>query len=61
MAEHRGPEDRGSADFYYGRERQPHKYVKRETGRGEERITLTDPKEIALYNKGYDEAWATKW
>lgn len=49
---HGGPRDRGSADAYYGRPKNPHKY-KGPTGHGPE-IKLTDPQEIAAYNDGYD-------
>ena len=50
---HGSPYDRGSADYYYWRPRDPHKYPEG-TGRGE-RVTLTDPEEIEAYNAGYDE------
>jgi hypothetical protein len=49
---HGGPKDRGSADAYYGRPAEPHKY---EGGTGNSpRITLTDPAEIAAYMESYD-------
>lgn len=49
---HGGPYDRGSADAYYGRVKDPHKYPNG-TYNGD-RIKLTDPKEIEAYNAGYD-------
>lgn len=49
---HGGPWDRGNADAYYGRKRDPHKYPLG-TYNGD-RITLTDPDEIEAYNAGYD-------
>jgi len=45
--------DRGSADAWYGRGRRPHKYEG--ASYSTPRIKLTDPEEIAAYNKGYDE------
>ena len=50
---HGSPYDRGSADSYYGKRRNPHKYPEG-TGHGE-RVTLTDPEEIEHYMKGYSE------
>jgi len=50
---HGGPYDRGSADAYYGRSLDPHKYP-RGTYVGQ-RVKLTDPDEIAEYTKGYNE------
>lgn len=56
MEKNRGygsPYDRGSADAYYWRDREPHKYP---NGTDKPpRVTLTDPDEIAEYNLGYDE------
>lgn len=55
---HGGPYDRGSADRYYGRAFDPHKY-----GAGtyaSERIALTDPAEIEAYTRGYDEEESRK-
>lgn len=49
---HGGPFDRGSADAYYGRRPEPHKYPG-PTGQGQ-RIPLTDPTELAEYRLGYD-------
>jgi len=49
---HGGPRDRGSADAYYGRRKDPHKYAGI-TGRGE-RVALTNPAEIAAYNDAHD-------
>jgi hypothetical protein len=52
MREHGSPEDRGSADAYYGRLPQPHKYP---NGTGNSpRIELTDPVEIAAYLAAYE-------
>ena len=62
---HGSPFDRGSADAYYGRDKDPHKYVTPQA-RGdtfadflagpspEGRVTLTDPAEIEAYLAGYD-------
>lgn len=52
LPKHGSPADRGSADAYYGRRRDPHKWPSG-TGRGE-RITLTDPDEIREYHEAYD-------
>ena len=44
--------DRGSADSYYGRARDPHKYP---NGTGTPpKVKLTDPAEIKAYHAGYD-------
>ena len=51
---HGGPADRGSADAYYWRERDPHKYPEG-TGNGEKVTNLT-PEEFAAYNAAYDDA-----
>jgi hypothetical protein len=53
-ARHGGPFDRGTADSYYGRLREPHYYHK-DTGNStlfSEHLMLTD--EIAAYHAGYD-------
>jgi hypothetical protein len=52
---HGGPWDRGSADSYYGRPRDPH-YYPAGTGKGE-RIGAAGmtPAEIAAYHAGYDD------
>lgn len=52
---HGSPEDRGSADYYYHRNREPH-YWPEGTGNGTkvEKQDMTE-EQIALYNKGYDE------
>jgi hypothetical protein len=50
---HGGPWDRGAADSYYRRPRNPHKYH-----RGNEHLgtaKLTDPEEIRAYHAGFDE------
>jgi hypothetical protein len=46
------PHDRGSADSYYGRKSDPHKYVATPDG-NRKRVTLTDPAEIKAYQAGY--------
>ena len=46
--------DRGSADSYYGRKSDPHKYVEMPDG-SRKRVTLTDPAEVAAYKAGYAE------
>lgn len=50
---HGGPWDRGNADAYYGRPKKPHKYPNGTYN--PPCVLLTDPAEIAAYNKGYDE------
>jgi len=52
---HGGPYDRGSADSYYGRGRNPHYYVGN-TGTSE-RVTEKDmtPDEVEAYHAGYDD------
>jgi len=48
---HGGPFDRGSADSYYGRGRQPHYYV---GGTGtSDRVTDLTPTEVQAYLAGY--------
>jgi len=51
---HGGPHDRGGADSYYGRARDPHYY----TGASYSTRRVTPPEmtaeEIAAYNAGYD-------
>jgi hypothetical protein len=49
---HGSPADRGSADRYYGRPADPHKYPAG-TYHGE-RVKLTDPKEIKEYMDAYE-------
>jgi hypothetical protein len=49
---HGGPKDRGRADAYYGRPKNPHKYAGN-TGTSE-CITLSDPVEFSAYNDAYD-------
>ena len=53
-ARHGGPFDRGSADSWYSREREPHYYVGA-TGMSTrlEEVDMSE-KEIADYNAGYD-------
>ena len=50
---HGSPFDRGSADSWYGRGKNPHFYPNG-TYNGEAVTDLT-PEEVAAYNKGYDE------
>lgn len=52
-AYHGGPYDRGAADYYYWRPREPHKYPKG-TYVGE-RVTDLTEEEVEAYNAGYDE------
>lgn len=47
------PHDRGSADSYYGRRFDPHKYVDLPNG-NRQKVELTDPAEIAAYKAGYE-------
>jgi hypothetical protein len=49
---HGGLFDRGSADSYYGRGRDPHWYPEG-TGNGE-KISNLNPLELQEYNAGYD-------
>jgi hypothetical protein len=46
---HGSPYDRGSADSYYDRPKNPHKKANGET------VKLTDPDEIAAYEAGYED------
>lgn len=55
---HGSPYDRGSADKYYGRRVDPHKYPEG-TYHGE-KVTLTDPKEIEAYMAGFEECLDSK-
>ena len=52
---HGSPYDRGSADSYYGRPRQPHYYMA-DTG-SSPRVTYKDmtPDEVEAYHAGYDD------
>jgi len=49
---HGGLFDRGSADSYYGRPRDPHWYP--EGSYNGQKITNLNPVEIEAYNAGYD-------
>jgi len=49
---HGGPADRGSADAYYWRPRDPHKYP-HGTYNGDKVTDLT-PEELEAYNHAYD-------
>jgi len=54
---HGGPADRGAADAWYQRGRSPHKF---EAGSyTSPRVELTDPAEVAAYNKAFDEGMAS--
>ena len=50
---HGGPYDRGSADSYYGRPKEPHYYEG--SSYTSNKITDLNTKEISDYNKGYDD------
>jgi len=56
---HGSPYDRGAADSYYGRDPRPHKivpYTGADAVKGQmQKVSLTDPAEIAAYNAGYRE------
>ena len=52
IQKHGNPFDRGSADSYYHRPRNPHKYPNG-TYNGEPVTDLT-PEEVAAYHAGYD-------
>lgn len=49
---HGSPLDRGRADAYYERPKDPHKYPNGTYN--PPRVKLTDPVEIAAYNRGFD-------
>jgi hypothetical protein len=51
--EHGSPYDRGSADSYYGRRRNPH-YYKGDTARSELVTELTE-EELVEYHQGFDD------
>jgi hypothetical protein len=54
MAKHGSPEDRGSADAYYGRPKQPHYYPNGTYNApriGPEKMTAT---QVRKYNEAYD-------
>lgn len=53
---HGGPYDRGSADAWYNRPREPHYYVG-DTGSSAKVTNLTEA-EVAAYNEGWDEGMA---
>ncbi len=56
---HGGPADRGSADAWYRRGRNPHKFQAGSyTSLKVEGSQLT-PEEVAAYNKAFDEGMAT--
>jgi hypothetical protein len=52
---HGGPYDRGSADSYYGRAKEPHFYPQGTyNGKRVEEFEMTQ-EQIDAYNRGYDE------
>ena len=51
---HGGPFDRGSADSYYGRERDPHYYVGATAFSARIEGAEMTPEAIEAYNAGYD-------
>ena len=53
-ARHGGPFDRGSADSWYGREREPHYYVGDTALSAHIEESEMTPEAIAAYNAGYD-------
>ena len=50
---HGSPYDRGSADSYYGRSKEPHYYEG--ATYDSKKITDLNTKELSDYNKGYDD------
>ena len=52
---HGGAYDRGSADSYYGRPRQPHMYVGATGSSPEITMDLMSDEDIAAYFAGYDD------
>ena len=53
MRLHGSPEDRGAADRYYGRSRNPHYYPN--GTHTVPLVTLLNKAEVAAYNRAYDE------
>ena len=53
---HGGAFDRGSADYYYGRGRQPHFFTGDTYNSAKVPIELMSAREIDAYDAGYDEA-----
>ena len=53
-ARHGGPFDRGSADSYYGRVRDPHYYVGATSMSARIEESEMTPEAIETYNAGYD-------
>lgn len=51
---HGGPYDRGSADSYYGRPRNPHLYAGATATSPRIEMSLMSPEEIDAYHAGYD-------
>jgi len=49
---HGGPFDRGGADAFYGRPKNPHKYPN--GSYNGDPVPLTDQKELEAYHAGYD-------
>lgn len=54
---HGGPWDRGSADAYYRRPRNPHYFVG--ATYSSEEVTDLAPEELEAYNAGYDQQVAS--
>lgn len=52
---HGGPFDRGSADSYYGRGRNPHYFVGATYSSPEITVDKMTQEEIDAYNAGYDD------
>ena len=52
---HGGPFDRGSADSYYGRGRNPHYFVGATYSAPEITVDKMTQEEIDAYNAGYDD------
>lgn len=52
---HGGPFDRGSADSYYGRGRNPHYFVGATYSSHEITVDKMTQEEIDAYNAGYDD------
>jgi hypothetical protein len=49
---HGSPWDRGSSDRYYGRRWRPHKWL---DPLGRDEAVLTDPQEVAEYDRGFEQ------
>lgn len=56
MHRHGGPFDRGSADFYYGREFRPHYYMEKSYQSARIDMYAMTAEQIQEYKAGWDDA-----